>query len=99
MTSDTRQPHPTSPPPSRGGAVALSHGDAGRAPVVVAKGYGVVADSIVREAKAHGLFVHTSPELVSLLMQVALDREIPPQLYRAVAEVMAWLHSLEAKTP
>ncbi|MDM0042974.1 EscU/YscU/HrcU family type III secretion system export apparatus switch protein [Variovorax dokdonensis] len=83
----------------RGGAVALSHADAGKAPVVVAKGYGVVAESIVREAKANGLFVHSSPELVSLLMQVDLDREIPPQLYRAVAEVMAWLHELEAKAP
>ncbi|MBM3396345.1 MAG: flagellar protein, partial [Betaproteobacteria bacterium] len=38
---------------------------------------------------------HESPELVSLLMQVDLDDHIPPQLYRAVAELLAWLYRLE----
>jgi len=57
--------------------------------------YGVPAESIIREGRAHGLFVHESPELVGLLMQVALDDEIPPALYRAVAEVMAWLQAIE----
>jgi len=80
---------------TRGGAVALSHADPASAPRVVAKGYGVAAESIVREARAHGLFVHSSPDLVRLLMQVELDRQIPPQLYRAVAEVMAWVHGIE----
>jgi flagellar biosynthesis protein len=40
--------------------------------------------------------VHESPELVSLLMQVDLDQHIPPQLYRVVAELLAWLYTLEA---
>lgn len=82
----------------RQSAVALSHADASKAPVVVAKGYGVVAESIMREAKANGLYVHESADLVRLLMQVNLDRQIPPQLYRAVAELMAWIHSLESDT-
>ena len=79
----------------RQSAVALSHADKDRAPVVVAKGYGVVAESIMREARENGLYVHASADLVKLLMQVDLDRQIPPQLYRAVAEVMAWIHRLE----
>jgi flagellar biosynthesis protein len=82
----------------RQGAVALSHADTSKAPVVVAKGYGVVAESIIREAKANGLYVHESADLVRLLMQVNLDAQIPPQLYRAVAELMAWIHSLESDT-
>ncbi|MBB3179116.1 EscU/YscU/HrcU family type III secretion system export apparatus switch protein [Variovorax sp. Sphag1AA] len=82
----------------RQSAVALSHADASKAPVVVAKGYGVVAESIMREAKANGLYVHESADLVRLLMQVNLDQQIPPQLYRAVAELMAWIHSLESDT-
>lgn len=84
------------PAQARQSAVALSYADKGKAPVVVAKGYGVVADSIVRAAQDHGLYVHQSPELVTLLMQVNLDRQIPPALYQAVAEIMAWLAGLDA---
>ncbi|RQH06008.1 EscU/YscU/HrcU family type III secretion system export apparatus switch protein [Paraburkholderia dinghuensis] len=66
------------------------------APRVVAKGYGIVADTIIQRAKEAGLYVHQSPEMVRLLMQVDLDSKIPPQLYQAVAELLAWLHRLEA---
>lgn len=79
----------------RPSAVALSYLDKTRAPVVVAKGYGVAAESIMREARESGLYVHASPALNKLLMQVDLDQQIPPQLYLAVAEVMAWIHRLE----
>ena len=82
-------------PDERPSAVALSYLDGTRAPIVVAKGYGVVAESIMREARANGLYVHASPDLIRLLMQVDLDQQIPPALYLAVAEVMAWLHGLE----
>jgi flagellar biosynthesis protein len=77
--------------------VALSYADKTKAPVVVAKGYGVVAESIMREARENGLYVHQSPDLIRLLMQVDLDRQIPPQLYLAVAELMAWIHELETE--
>jgi flagellar biosynthesis protein len=82
-------------PEDRESAVALSYADKTKAPVVVAKGYGVVAKSIMREAREHGLYVHQSADLVKLLMQVDLDSHIPPQLYLAVAEVMAWIYRLE----
>lgn len=80
---------------NRQSAVALSYADKTKAPVVVAKGYGVVAESIMREARANGLYVHASADLVKLLMQVDMDRQIPPQLYLAVAELMAWIYRLE----
>lgn len=83
------------PETSRQSAVALSYADPTKAPVVVAKGYGVTAESILRQARENGVYVHASPDLIRLLMQVDLDRQIPPQLYLAVAEVMAWLHGLE----
>ena len=69
------------------------------APRVVAKGRGLVAQAIIDRAHAHGIFVHESEELVGLLMQVELDRSIPPELYRAVAELLAWLYRLENKPP
>lgn len=80
----------------RPSAVALSYADQAKAPVVVAKGYGVTAESILRQARENGVYVHASPDLIRLLMQVDLDRQIPPQLYLAVAEVMAWIHRIEA---
>ena len=48
----------------RTGAVALSLDPSGQAPMVVAKGYGAVADAIVQRAKESGLYVHASLELV-----------------------------------
>ncbi|MFK0376823.1 EscU/YscU/HrcU family type III secretion system export apparatus switch protein [Pandoraea sp. NPDC090278] len=83
-------------PPERRTAVALAYGAKDSAPRVVAKGYGLLAETIVRTAREHGLYVHESPELVSLLMQVDLDQRIPAQLYQAVAELLAWLYKLEA---
>ena len=79
----------------RGQAVALSYADARGAPRVVAKGYGATAEAIVHRAREAGVYVHGSPELVQLLMAVDLDRQIPPALYLAVAEILAWLHQVE----
>lgn len=79
----------------RPSAIALSYANKNQAPVVVAKGYGAVADSIIQRARENGLYVHESAELVKLLMQVRLDDEIPPQLYFVVAEVLAWLYRLD----
>lgn len=77
-------------------ALAYDAPSADGTPRVVAKGYGIVAEMIVQRAREAGLYVHESPEMVSLLMQVDLDSKIPPQLYQAVAELLAWLHQLEA---
>ncbi|WP_321894439.1 EscU/YscU/HrcU family type III secretion system export apparatus switch protein [Paraburkholderia heleia] len=77
-------------------ALAYDAPEGDGAPRVVAKGYGLVAEMIVQRAKEAGLYVHEAPEMVSLLMRVDLDAKIPPQLYQAVAELLAWLHRLEA---
>ncbi|GAB2909298.1 EscU/YscU/HrcU family type III secretion system export apparatus switch protein [Paralcaligenes sp. KSB-10] len=89
-----------SPPKAlvRPSAVAITYDKSDSAPRVVAKGYGTLAETIIRTAREHNLYVHESPELVGLLMQVDLDRHIPPQLYLAIAELLAWLYSLESKT-
>ncbi|TWG89345.1 flagellar biosynthesis protein [Cupriavidus gilardii J11] len=84
--------------PRRGAAVALSYRQNDAAPRVVAKGYGEIAESIIARAREAGVYVHDSPTLVNLLMQVDLDSQIPPQLYAAVAELLVWLHRLEADT-
>ncbi|KUE88417.1 Flagellar biosynthetic protein FlhB [compost metagenome] len=80
----------------RGAAIALSYQHSDRAPRVVAKGYGVVAEAIIARAREAGVYIHDSPTLVNLLMQVDLDSHVPPQLYVAVAELLAWIYHLEA---
>ena len=77
-------------------AVALTYAQTDAAPRVIAKGRGVLAEQIIARARENGVYVHESPELVSLLMQVDLDQRIPPQLYVAVAELLAWLYRLES---
>lgn len=79
----------------RSAAVALAYEAADGAPRVVAKGRGELARRIIERARAAGVFVHESPELVSLLLEVDLDTRIPPELYVAVAEVLAWVYRVE----
>ena len=55
----------------------------------------VASEEIIKKAREHGVYVHESPELVALLTQVDIDQHIPPQLYLAVAELLAWLYRLE----
>ncbi len=76
-------------------AVALAYREGQIAPRVVAKGRGLIAEEIINRAKEAGIYVHESRDLVALLMQVDLDDRIPPQLYVAVAELLAWLYKLE----
>lgn len=85
---------PKSNKPSSAVALAYHAGDA--APKVVAKGKGLIAEQIIRKAEEAGVVVHESRELVSILMGVDLDKEIPPLLYRVVAELLAWLYYLES---
>ena len=76
-------------------AVAMTYGNSPDAPKVVAKGRGLIAQAIIERARQHGIYVHESEELVGMLMQVELDQQIPPALYLAVAELLAWLYRLE----
>lgn len=80
----------------RKAAIALAYQAGDTAPRVVAKGRGLIAKAIIERAREHGIFVHESQDLVGLLMQVELDENIPPQLYQAVAELLAWLYQLES---
>ena len=76
-------------------AAALSYKQGDYAPVVIARGKGIAAEAIIACAHEAGVYVHESPDLVRLLMQVEIDQFIPPELYRAVAEVLVWLQWLE----
>lgn len=82
--------------PERKNAVAIRYDKKkDGAPKVVAKGAGIVADNILAAAHKHGVPVYQNRTLSAMLMAVDLDREIPPELYRAVAEVLAYVYRLD----
>jgi flagellar biosynthesis protein len=76
-------------------AIALTYKERQFAPQVVAKGQGVTAEAIVAAAREAGIYVHEAPDLVALLMQIDIDQYIPPELYYAMAELLAWIYWLE----
>lgn len=65
-----------------------------QAPKVVAKGSGKMADKIISIAKEHNVPLKEDPQLVEILSTLDLYQEIPPELYRAVAEVLAFVYKM-----
>ena len=80
-------------------AVALKYNEKkDGAPRVTASGRGDVAKKIIEIAKAHNVPLYEDKNLVQVLEALDLDVEIPPNLYRAVAEVLAFVYQLNAKS-
>ena len=67
------------------------------APKVTAKGTGAVAEKIIDIARKQGIPVKDDPDLVEVLSRLDLDEEIPPELYVIVAELLAFVYSLNRK--
>ncbi len=78
-------------------AVAL-HYDGRNAPRVTAKGRGAVAEQILKTAAENDIPLQADPELAKLLSTIPLNHEIPHELYKAVAEVIAFAYMLSGKT-
>jgi len=73
-------------------AVALRYDPArDSAPKVVAKGQGALAERILALAKKNGVPVREDRALVGVLSRMKVDQEIPPQLYQAIATILAFL--------
>ncbi|MGD1076658.1 MAG: EscU/YscU/HrcU family type III secretion system export apparatus switch protein [Thermodesulfovibrionales bacterium] len=67
------------------------------APKVIAKGKGKVAEKILEIAKKYNIPIQEDRELVEVLSSLDLYQEIPPKLYRAVAEILAFVYSLSKR--
>ena len=71
-----------------------------RTPRLVAKGTGPIAEKIVELARKAGVEVLEDRELVEFLVALNVGQEIPPELYKAVAEVLAYVYRVtRLKTP
>ncbi|MBD3266579.1 FhlB domain-containing protein [bacterium] len=64
------------------------------APVVVAKGAGSIAERILALAEEHEIPIYEDPDLAEILSKIDLGHTIPPDLYKAVAEVLAFVYRM-----
>ena len=79
-------------------AVALKYEQTkDNAPKVTAKGEGKTAQKIIEIAKESGVTLKKDENLVELLSKVELDSEVPPEMYKAVAEVFSFLYNITKK--
>ncbi len=71
--------------------------DKDSAPNVVAKGSGIVTKKIIALARKNGVPVHEDRNLIEILSTIDLYEEIPAELYKAVAETLAYLYKVSGK--
>ena len=84
---------PSENPAIRRIAAALGYDpDKEEAPKLLAKGQGEIADRIIELAKQHDIPIHEDRDLVAVLSKLDLDQEIPPELYRTIAELLAFIY-------
>jgi flagellar biosynthesis protein len=63
------------------------------APKVIAKGRGAIAEKIIELAKKNNVEIKSDPALVQILSKLDIDEQIPVELYKAVAEILAFVYS------
>lgn len=86
--------------PPRSSAVALRYAPEAPfkdlAPRLVAKGEGLLADRIVALARQHGIPVERDPDLLAALEPLQMDQIVPPELFQAVAIMLAAIYRANA---
>lgn len=87
------------PKPSRKAVAVRYDAKEDAAPRVVAKGDRLLAERIIEIARESNVPIHEDPDLVAVLSTLDVEREIPEVLYRAVAEVLAFVYRLNGRFP
>ena len=77
-------------------AVALQYGPDDAAPVIVASGMGYLAEKIVETAADNGVPIYEDNSLSTILTQLQLGQEIPPELYQAIVEIYVYFLHFDA---
>lgn len=79
-------------------AVALKYDkESNQAPKVTAKGEGFTAQNIIKIAKLHEIPIKKDEDLVEMLSKLEIDREVPAEIYKAIAEVFSYVYKLTNK--
>ncbi len=64
------------------------------APKVIAKGKQETANNIIKIAKENNIPIKKDEDLVELLSQLEIDKEIPGSMYKAVAEIFSFIYDM-----
>ncbi|MDY0052699.1 MAG: FlhB-like flagellar biosynthesis protein [Aliarcobacter sp.] len=76
-------------------AIALKYDmEKDNAPKITAKGKGETASNIIKIAKEHDIPIKEDADLIELLSQIDIDKEIPGSMYKAVAEIFSFIYDL-----
>lgn len=67
------------------------------APKIIAKGEGNVAKNIIKIAQDNNLPIKKDEDLIELLSQLDIDKEIPTDMYKAVAEIFSFIYGITNK--
>lgn len=65
------------------------------APKIIASGRGEFAEKILKMAKEQGITIYKDEALVKALINIEIGQEIPPKLYKAMAEILAFVYKLD----
>ncbi len=65
-----------------------------RAPKLIAKGQGALAEKLIELARLHDIPIRQDRNLLQILSRLDLNEEIPPQVYQVVAEILAFIYRL-----
>ncbi|GAB6095911.1 EscU/YscU/HrcU family type III secretion system export apparatus switch protein [Desulfatiferula olefinivorans] len=68
-----------------------------RAPKVTAKGAGDTAERIIAIAREHDIPIRDDADLVEVLSRLDIEKEIPPDVYVVVAELLAFVYSVNGR--
>jgi flagellar biosynthesis protein len=79
-------------------ALALFY-DGGNAPVITENRYGKAANKLVELALDAGIPIYENPQLLEQLSDLSVGDNIPPELYRLVAEILAFAFHIQGKAP
>ena len=68
------------------------------APIVTAKGKGAVANNIIKIAQQNNIPIKKDEDLINMLSEIELNKEIPVELYKAVSEVFSFIYGITNET-
>lgn len=68
-----------------------------KAPKIIAKGKGEMAERIIAIAKEHGIHVKEDKSLIEILDKFDIAQEIPEELYQVIAEIFLYVYNLEKR--
>ena len=79
-------------------AAGIRYDGGDEAPKLVAAGRGRAAERILELASEHGIPVREDPALADALAQLEIDRDVPEELWRAVAQALVWAYRLTGRS-